>query len=297
MNKPAWFFGTTSVLLGGLCLVVLQREPAQSTRPATQPAPDQILQEQLTQARAERDRLETVVNSLRAAPVSAALPPPTAATANLGALPPPAAYRVDLSPSARRLSLQLHSGAIFRKLGLSGSQLESLVDVLLAQQDRAASMAGASPDPDARTRNRAEIAALIGNERAQQLEDWQSRGQARFELRRMRDQLEDSGEPLSEAQIKRISELMQAQPPAPLTPRQKDETPEAFSERFKAWRNDHREQLRNQLSSLLEPRQLERYDDMEVVSREFEKAMPMRMPPMLQATAPSAGQAAPPPSR
>lgn len=298
MNKPAWFFGTTSLLLGGVCVALLQREPAQSAKLAAQAAPDAVLQEQLAQARAERDRLETVVSSLRAAPANAALPappPPTAA----GPLQPIAANRIDIPPATRRMSLKLLSGAIFRQLGLSEAQIESLLDVLIAQQTRMTEAKpgtlAANADPETRARNRAEIAAVIGNERAAQLEDWQNRTMARFELRRVRDQLEDSGEPLSDAQLKRITELVQTQPLAPLTPRQKDETGEAFMERFRTWRSETREQLRSHVSSVLEPRQLERYDDMDAVSREFEKAMPMRVPPMLQTAAPVAGQSAPPP--
>jgi hypothetical protein len=295
MNKPAWFFGTTSVLLAGLFL----RQPAAAPAAAPQATPDAVLQEQLTQARAERDRLETVVSSLRTAPANAVLPsPPTAAPPfALQTLPP---TRFEFSPSNRRASLRLHNGKIFRELGLSDAQVESLLDVLLAQQTRSAeAMKNGTPfagaDPEARARNRAEVAAVIGNERAEQLEDWQGRAQARFELRRMRDQLEDSGEPLSDAQLKRIGELVQAQPPSLAPPRQKDETPEAFTERYKAWRNDNREQLRKQVSTVLEPRQLARYDEMDAVSREFEKSLPIRGP-MLQAP-PSAGQAAPPAPR
>ncbi|HET8938321.1 MAG TPA: hypothetical protein VFN67_32980 [Polyangiales bacterium] len=297
MNKPAWLFGTTSVLLGGVCLALLQRsQPAQEVHQT----PDEVLQTQLEQTRAERDRLETVVNSLRAAPAAAALaaPPPMAASST--APQPMGMTRVDFSPTARRMSMRLHNGKIFRDLGLSDAQIESLLDVLVAQQNRATEpksllQAASGGDADARARDRAEITAVIGKERAEELDDWQRRAQSRFELRRIRDQLEDSGEPLSDAQQKRLSELMQAQTPAAPPPREKDEAPEVAMERFRAWRNENREQMRKQVSAVLEPRQLERYEEMDAVSREFEKSLPPRPFPGLQAPAP-AGQAAPPPA-
>ena len=296
MNKPAWFFGTTSLLLGALCVSLARQPPAHGAQATVQGSQDEILQAQLAQARADRDRLETVVSSLRAAAGSVAPAPPRSAAVG-NAPPPPLATRFDLSPASRRLMVQHQNGKMFRQLGLSPAEVESLLDVLVAQQERAAEGRSgplfAGSDPEWRASNRAEVAAVIGEEPAAQLEDWQTRALARFELRRLRDQLEDSGEPLSDAQLKRINESMRAQPQVPPPAHQKDDAPEAIMERFKAWRKDQREQLRGQVSSVLEPRQLERYDEIESISREFEKAMPQRFPPMPAPS--SAGQAAPHP--
>ena len=76
----------------------------------------------------------------------------------------------------------------------------------------------------------------------------------------------------------------------------KDESGDGFMDRFKSWRQESREQIRAELSPVLEPRQLERYDELEDMARSFEKnisfSLPTRVngPPAL----PTAGRAAPP---
>jgi hypothetical protein len=91
--------------------------------------------------------------------------------------------------------------------------------------------------------------------------------------------------------LARVSELVLARAPGYFAPpsRQKDEQPEAHMERWRKWRNDSRELLRADVSAVLEPRQLERYDELDEISRAIEKSMPSAFPPAQL----SAGRAAP----
>lgn len=191
---------------------------------------------------------------------------------------------------------RMRNGKMFKQLGLSAAQEESLLDVLAAQDERAMTMRLSDPTsrPDElRAKNRAEVAAVIGSEPAEKLDAWQQAQSARMEVRRVRDQLEDVGEPLSAAQLTRIEELIHARPPVPAPVRSKDETGEAFMERFKGWRQESREQIRAEVSPVLEPRQLERFDELDDMTRSFEKNMSF-VPPPPRVNAPSAGSAAPP---
>ncbi|HTU57932.1 MAG TPA: hypothetical protein VMF89_05855, partial [Polyangiales bacterium] len=144
-----------------------------------------------------------------------------------------------------------------------------------------------------RERNRAEVAAVIGRESAEKLDAWQQQFMVRMDMRRVRDQLDEVGEPLSAAQATRIEALMQARP-APAPPqRQKEESNEAFMNRFKSWRQESREHIRAEVSTVLEPRQLERYDELDEMSRTFEKSMSAALPAPVVAP-PLAGRAAAP---
>jgi hypothetical protein len=191
-----------------------------------------------------------------------------------------------MSPKTRRTMVRMRHGRMFKQLGLSDAQVESLLDVLIAQEERAKS---AGADPELRARNRAELEAVVGREPAEKLDAWQQQTAARMEVRRVRDQLEEMGEPLSDAQLSRINELVHARAPAPPPARQKDEPGEAFAERFKTWRADSREQMRGDVSSVLETRQLERYDELDDLSRTIEKSFPIGAMPLM----PTAGRAAP----
>lgn len=164
-----------------------------------------------------------------------------------------------------------------------------MLDLLAAQQERAPGTLHASSDPGLRARNRAEIEAVIGRERAEQLEMWQHQLGARLEMRHVREQLEDVGEPLSEEQLARIGKLIDARLPAPVPEREGGESDTSFRERFMSWRNENRERLREDVTSVLEPRQLARYYELDALSRSIEEAMPDR--------ARSAAGAGPPLSR
>ena len=301
MNRPAWLFGGSTLLLAASCLYLLTQPRMDSALTGAAAHPDAELRSELTQLRAERDRLETDVRSMRAAqagPVFA--PQPTAAASPLGPAPasppPPIVMRPDISPKSRRTMARLRNGKMFKQLGLPDAQVESLLDVLSAQEERAMAVKPGDPSTDpeeVRARNHAEVAAVIGRESAEKLDAWQQQAMLRMEMRRMRDQLDDVGEPLSTAQSSRIEELMRAHPPSPPPQRQRDEPPDAFMSRFKSWRQDSREQVRAEVSTVLEPRQLERYDELDEMSRTFEKSFAASLPAPNTASA-IAGRAAPP---
>ena len=288
MNKPAWLFGVSTLLLGTFCLYLLM-QPAREASALH----DAALQGELSQLRSERDRLEMDVRSLRAAQARPAFPPPPIAAAPVSTAPAPTAtlpiIKPDYSPTGRRTMVRLRNGKMFKQLGLSETQVSSLLDVLVAQEERATT-AKPNEQPldrdEVRAKNRAEVAAVIGSEAAEKLEAWQEQFTARLEVRRVRDQLDGVGEPLSEAQLSRITELIHARPPQLPPMRQQDESNEAFAARWKSWRTDNREQVRAELSTVLEPRQLERYDELDEMSRSFDKGMSFAMPPL-------AGRAAP----
>ena len=288
MNKPAWFLGMTTVALAGGCLYLLLQDAGDNGVDAQTLVE---LEAQLSLLRAERDRLETDMRSLRSMRAGSLAPPqPMAASANSSSGPAPLGpgfFRPpEFSAKTRRSMARLRNGKMFKELGLSEAEVESLLDVLAAQDERAMSIrpGSAAPDADLRAQNRAEVEAVIGPARAAQLEAWQQQFFTRMELRRMRDQLEDVGEPLSEAQLTRLKEHVQARPPAPPPIRQKDEPGETYAAKIRAWRSENREQMRAEVSSVLEPRQLAHYDEIDDVARDLENSMPML---------PTAGRAAP----
>jgi hypothetical protein len=203
MNIPGWLFGTTSLLLGGICLYLSTQVRGECAQARVAAQPDDEFREELAQLRAERDRLETEVHSMRAGPVTVTPEPqPRAAgSALLSAPPVRATFQPELSTKNRRFLVRLRNGRIFRDLGLSDAEAEALLDLLVAQEERAREqnpgfMLG-SPDQELRARNRAQVEALIGRERAERLDSWQSQTLARMELRRVRDELDDLGEPLT----------------------------------------------------------------------------------------------------
>jgi hypothetical protein len=302
MNKLAWLFATTTLLLAGLCLDFWMQLRHDSAQARAEVQLDAELRKQLEGIRVERDRLESDVKGLRAAQARAApLTEPTARTN--AALAPPGARALELSAEHRRTMLRQRNGQLFRQLGLSDAQIEALLDVLAKQEERARAAKpgaflgamGPSSDPNELARNRAEIEAVVGSDKAAKLETWQKLFTARHELRRVRDQLEDVGEPLSEEQQNRLNELVQLRPRSFAPERKEGDTPEAFMERFRSWRQDSRQQLRTEVSSVLNPRQLARYDEMDELAHAFDRTM-ISMPP-LQGAALAAGHGAPLPVR
>lgn len=294
MNRPAWLWGVTAVCLAITCLYL--RSQLRAVSAEADAAADDALRAKLSELRAERDRLETDVRSLRAVQAGPGFAPQPSAAALAPASPSPSPGLVmrELPPSVHRTMLHISNGQLFKELGLSDAQKESLLDLLAAQAERAR-LARLNGEPghsaEVRARNRAELAEVVGSEAAVKIDDWQQSFFARSELRTLREQLEGMGEPLSEAQQARITELMHSQPPPALPDRQPDEPPEAFAARFKSWRSESRDHRRALVTSVLEPRQLALYEELDEMSRSIDQAVPFVPGP--SRVMPLAGQAAP----
>jgi hypothetical protein len=164
-------------------------------------------------------------------------------------------------------------GQLFRELELSDAQIDGLAPVLHAQEQRALATASASGEQarsgasqrHASDEERSEIAAIIGPEKAAQLEDLRNAMPIRAELRRVRDQLEEAGEPVSpEQQRQLVAILSNRAAPSPPVP-EAGEPPEHGFERFRAWARDRDLRLRADSAAVLTPQQLERLEESEAL--------------------------------
>jgi hypothetical protein len=231
-------------------------------------------------------RLETSVHSSIMAATSGTSPVGSLALTAASATPAPTTMTpplpikpLELTPSQRRTMTRQQYGKLFRELNLSESQVERVLDVLAAQEERsrAASPQGmARPrsalDPKERERNKQELAVAIGPDNAAKLEHWQDQSIPRGELQRVRDQLENAGEPLTTEQQHALNQRLQQRPDRESPPRREpDEPQEAFQERFHEWRADSRKQLRDDVAQTLTPQQQKRFDELEEMTSAFEQ--------------------------
>jgi hypothetical protein len=296
-NKVNPILAIAALVLGCTCLFLWLQLGRERERAAK-------AEESGTALRARMAQLETSVHSsMMAAPsgtstvgsfaltAASATPAPTTMT------PPPSIKPLELTPTQRRTMTRQQYGRLFRELNLSESQVERVLDVLAAQEERsrAASPQGLARsrlalDPKERERNEQEFAAVLGPDNAAKLERWQDQSMARSELQRVRDQLENAGEPLTTEQQNALNERLQQRPDREAPPRREPAEPqEAFQERFREWRTDSRKQLRDDVAQTLTPPQQKRFDELEEMTSAFEQQI--RLPsPVLGAAGARAGR-------
>jgi hypothetical protein len=230
-----------------------------------------------------RERLENEVQTLRVAnanacrdlagaggtgaTTAAAIPGRVLPSSMPGGWRPP-----ELSAEQRKSMSRSKYGALFRELALSEQQIDALLPVLAAQdqaegQRRMHNGPGAdaqTPDPE---RNRAEIAAVVGADKAAQFETLKKSLPARSQLAMLRMNLDQSGEPMTEEQRQKLLAIMTAREPVPMPPplRVDGESGEQSFLRFRDWQQDRDRQMREDAASVLTPQQQKRLDEINAV--------------------------------
>ncbi len=191
-----------------------------------------------------------------------------AALANLRRAPP-------LSLEQREIMARGRFGGVVRELNLSDEQVKTLLRVLAVQDARAAETArtrvdAAGEEPRASKRReleQAEIAAVIGWENASRFEKLKEGLPTRTELRRLRDELEDVGEPLSGSQYAALVSAAKSRPPTPPPARVPGESPEVAIERMRTWFAERDQRILDDAAAVLTPEQLQRIEERQSVSR------------------------------
>jgi hypothetical protein len=171
-----------------------------------------------------------------------------------------------LSAEQRKTMVRHRYGALLRELALSPSQRESLLNVLSEQQARSAFVprrdsGSAQAAAAAASREQHEIAAAIGDEKAAAFEQLKDTMSVREELRSVRDQLEEAGEPMTAEQYRALIGAMTAlgleRPPHPGEATSREEA----AELYRNWVTDRDEMLRESAAKTLEPAQLKMLDE------------------------------------
>jgi hypothetical protein len=121
-----------------------------------------------------------------------------------------------------------------------------------------------TPEHEQQRREQAEIANVLGPERAAEFERLRSSLPARGELSLARTLLERVGEPLTDGQSKTLLEALSARESQPM-PSGEGLSMEQRKEQFQSWRRERSQQLRESATGVLTPRQLERLEESEAL--------------------------------
>lgn len=253
------------------------------------------LQARVQELEATRHRLESQIASLHelasAAQDEAAQGKPSPPTA--AAVTRPRFAPIVLTHEQRMLAVRQRNGQLFREAGLSPEQIQALVPVLATQEERIMSAAqsahglvgrgaeGNAVDPQ----NHDELVRAIGEEKAAQFEGLRKTLGSRMELQRLRDELEQAGEPISEEQRQRLLARMSTRPQLSAADRN-GSSPE---DRFREIERQRSEQLRGEVSTVLSPAQLELFDQ----GQELHKAYSSHISSASFGASAAAGSAAP----
>jgi nicotinic acid mononucleotide adenylyltransferase len=164
------------------------------------------------------------------------------------------------------------------RLALSNDEANKLLDLLADQQSRLFNRVGITNEDgnalrsiqETRAKNQAEIADLIGADKAQELQKFQDAMPARMELDMIAGQLEGAHAALSAEQNKRMLDMMveeRARVPQP----QFDQTinPEDTQKSYISWEADYNDRVATQARSILNSEQLAAYDDYQQLQKEI----------------------------
>jgi hypothetical protein len=232
-----------------------------------------------------------------------AAPDAVAPTRDPGWKPPE--LSLDLSPKLRLASVRLRNGQLFQELGLDESQIAALVPVLGQQEERLAAATrldprtGRPPNPAELfnpERDQVELEAVLGRAKAAQFASLRKTLPARSDVRRIRSELEQAGEPITDVQERLMLAKVSARSgPTPIPPVAKESLTSGM-ERIEETRRERAQQLREELSSVLSPPQLARYDEQAELRAAYDSASRSSfVSSRLGSSAQSAGSAADPP--
>jgi hypothetical protein len=181
-----------------------------------------------------------------------------------------------VAPEHQHALVRERYGALFHELSLSDSQVDALMPVLAAQDERTRSPFEdfAALDPqEARARER-EIASVLGAEKSAQFTELRRTMPARMEISMLDMQLDRAGVPVSEEQKQRLMAAMKDLS-LPEFPRPDPEAPPREGlERFRAWRTARAKLVRDAAAPVLTATQLRRLDEHESLQAAMQAAMP-----------------------
>jgi hypothetical protein len=207
----------------------------------------------------------------------------------------------ELSTENRQIQTLHRFGELFRELGLSEAEIDALVPILSRQRTPSSVPLGSALDraPGAASaeleRNRTEVGAVIGLQKAVEFETLVKQLPARSQLRALRSQLEQTGEPLSAEQQTQVLAALTHSPSE--RPRSGQETPEETANRMQAWRHDRDEKLRQVAAPYLSSAQMKRLEESDSLQTAYESMRSTaRSLSGLNASAAAAGTAAPRPN-
>lgn len=175
-----------------------------------------------------------------------------------------------LTPEERRLTTLTMHGELFTELGLSPTEVQQMLTILVRQEDDVRRAISASlpstrgaRDPQQvraiieqrKREGQAEIVAALGPDKAARYSELERTLPARFELRDIRAHLEAAGMPVDEAQKEELLELLTAlgygDPPPELAALDMEQ---AYRQ-FNAWRRERDERLLEAADSVLSEQQ------------------------------------------
>lgn len=187
-----------------------------------------------------------------------------------------------LSLEQREILSRGRFGWMFRELELPAEQAETLLRVLATQEERAADASRTTASAAERSRlvaaqkelDQAEIQAVLGTDKAAKLERLKEAQSARAELRRVRDDLEDMGEPLSETQYAALASAARARPLSPPPARVAGEPPDDGVERLRTWFSERDRKILDDAAAVLTPEQQQRLEERQSLTRAMSLSRP-----------------------
>lgn len=267
MRTPVILLTCTACMLVAMCAYFRSELAHERSRAEAAELVQAELEEHVAELETTHEDLLTSMHAARAQDHDSLTLPGTTAPP-ITSLPTVRQRPFGLTVAQRRGFVRQRFGQLLKQLSLPESKAEALLDVIAAQEERAQTGAGVlanfRTNAEERERDSREIEALVGPEVAAKIARWQDLAMSRSSLRKVRDELEDLGEPLSEEQKTSLDQRFQALPTRPLMPkRDEGESNEAFSQRFREWRQDSRQQLRATVAPVLTPLQLKHYDELQ----------------------------------
>jgi hypothetical protein len=155
-------------------------------------------------------------------------------------------------------------------LGLSKDETSKLIDLLTQQQvDGGVSVSGPLDTENVlrqmaekQRENKAQIADLIGADKADTLEEYQESLPARQELEMLTRQFDGADAPLSDEQQKRLLEILLEERKRVPAPKMTDATSlDEHWNAYTAWQNSYEERVTSQVRAVLNSAQLSTYNE------------------------------------
>jgi hypothetical protein len=172
-----------------------------------------------------------------------------------GSLPDPSGLPMLTADS--NLRVRQRYDELFREMGLSEHQIDALIPVLIAQEQRESEPRnsgelGAAPHAD---HERAAIRAVLGPDNGARFLRLSKTLPARMQLNSARAQLEETDVPLREEQRKQLLGIMSAQEPLPPWERIRGESSDQQFARYRRWQQERDERFLKQAAPVLTPAQ------------------------------------------
>jgi len=282
MHQNAWRWIGIGVALGVACTCLVQ--PGQREVPVASEANCEEVEQR---AQSDRLRIERALVAVREAAASECAcetaAPPAAPSQSLGVTLETRGDGLSITQRARLILQQ--QGALIKALELSPEDEQRMLSVLseLEQRRQLAGPDAMVDEVQLSQREDAELSRAIGREKAEQFAQLKAAEPGRQELKRVRDRLEQAGEPMTLEQQRALASVMSAVPlesPSAIP----GEPFEQAVDRFRTWVGERDRTFREQAAGILSPRQAKTLED----AAELREAQQ----PLLRAGAPTRSAAA-----